>query len=105
MEKEEVFTLLEERKFTALKPLLLEMNAVDLAEIFNETEEDKDLLILFRLLSKDLAAETFVEMDSDAQEKLIGKLTVGAIQHVVMLFIIAWEVNNFEGSEVLQLLI
>lgn len=75
MEKEEVFTLLEERRFAELKPLLASMNAVDLAEIFNETEKDKDLLILFRILPKDLASETFVEMDSDCQEKLIGKLT------------------------------
>ena len=75
MEKEEVFMLLEERKWAQLKPLLMEMNAVDLAEIFNETEEAKDVLILFRILPKDLAAETFVEMDSDCKEKLIGRLT------------------------------
>ena len=75
MEKEEVFLFLEERKWAQLKPLLAEMNAVDWADIFNETEDSKDLLILFRILPKDLAAETFVEMDSDSKEKLIERLT------------------------------
>lgn len=83
MEKEEVFTLLEERKFAQLKPLLSDMNPVDLADIFNETEEDKDLLILFRILPKDLAAETFVEMDSDCQQKLIGNLTDSELKAVL----------------------
>ena len=83
MEKEEVFLLLEERKWAEVKPVLSEMNAVDLAEIFNETEEDKDLLILFRILPKDLAAETFVEMDSDSKEKLIGRLTDIELQAVL----------------------
>lgn len=83
MEKEEVFLLLEERKWAEVKPVLAEMNAVDLAEIFNETEEDKDLLILFRILPKDLAAETFVEMDSDSKEKLIGRLTDIELQAVL----------------------
>ena len=51
------------------------MNAIDLAEVFEETEKDTDLLILFRILPKDLASETFVEMDSDVKERLIHKLT------------------------------
>ena len=83
MKKEEVFTLLKERKFAYLKPLLSDMNPVDLADIFNETEEDKDLLILFRILPKDLASETFVEMDSDCQQKLIGNLTDSELKAVL----------------------
>ena len=73
-ETEEIIRLLEERKYTVLKPLLASMNAIDLAEIFEETQNDTDLLLLFRILPKDLAAETFVEMDSDFKEKLIHKL-------------------------------
>ncbi|MBR2647124.1 MAG: magnesium transporter [Clostridia bacterium] len=73
-ELDDILKLLEERNYTVLKPLLSSMNAIDLAEVFEETEQDTDLLILFRILPKDLAAETFVEMDSDVQEKLIHKL-------------------------------
>jgi magnesium transporter len=73
-ELDDILKLLEERNYAVLKPLLADMNAIDLAEVFEETEKDGDLLVLFRILPKDLAAETFVEMDSDVQEKLIAKL-------------------------------
>lgn len=73
-ELDEILKLLEERNYAVLKPLLSSMNAIDLAEVFEETNRDTDLLILFRILPKDLAAETFVEMDSDVKEKLIHKL-------------------------------
>lgn len=73
-ETDDILSLLEDRNYTVLKPLLSDMNANDLAEVFEQTEEDKDLLILFRILPKDLAAETFVEMDSDVQQRLINKL-------------------------------
>ena len=74
-ELDDILALLKERNYAVLKPLLSSMNAIDLAEVFEETEEDTDLLILFRILPKDLAAETFVEMDSDVTERLIYKLT------------------------------
>ncbi len=74
-ELDDVLMLLEERNYAVLKPLLSSMNAIDLAEVFEETEKDTDLLILFRILPKDLAAETFVEMDNDVKERLIHKLT------------------------------
>ena len=74
-ELDDILMLLKERNYAVLKPLLSSMNAIDLAEVFEETEEDTDLLILFRILPKDLASETFVEMDSDVKERLIHKLT------------------------------
>ncbi len=74
-ELDDILLLLSERNYAVLKPLLSSMNAIDLAEVFEETEKDTDLLVLFRILPKDLAAETFVEMDSDVQERLIHKLT------------------------------
>ncbi|MBR2374693.1 MAG: magnesium transporter [Clostridia bacterium] len=82
-ETEEILQLLKERNYTVLKPLLSSMNGIDLAEIFEETENDTDLLILFRILPKDLAAESFVEMDSEFQEKLIHKLSDSEIKAVL----------------------
>ena len=73
-ELDEIMILLKERNYAVLKPLLASMNAIDLAEVFEETENDTDLLLLFRILPKDLAAETFVEMDTDVAARLIGKL-------------------------------
>ena len=74
-ELDDILKLLEDRNYAVLKPLLASMNAFDLAEVFEETESDTDLLILYRILPKDLAAETFVEMDSDVTERLIHKLS------------------------------
>ncbi len=82
-ELDDVLMLLEERNYAVLKPLLSSMNAIDLAEVFEGTEKDTDLLILFRILPKDLAAETFVEMDSDVTERLIHKLTDRELRDVL----------------------
>lgn len=49
---------------------MAELEPADLAEIFTELDE-KDIPIVFRLLPKELAAETFVEMNSAQQELLI----------------------------------
>ena len=73
-ETEEILLLLSERNFSVLRPLIASMNAIDLAEVFNEIRDESELHVLFRILPKDLAAETFVEMDSDVKETLIHKL-------------------------------
>ena len=73
-ETDEIIKLLEERSFGVLKPLLSSMNAIDLAEVFENVENDGEMLVLFRILPKDLAADTFVEMDSDVKERLINRL-------------------------------
>lgn len=73
-ETEEILRLLSQRNFSVLKPLLASMNAVDLAEVFEEIQSEIDLLVLFRILPKDLAAETFVAISGDVKEKLIQKL-------------------------------
>ena len=83
VESEEIETLLKDRNFSLLKPLLSSMNAIDLAKIFESVREDKDLPLLFRILPKDLAAETFVEMDSEVQAKLISKLNDREIKAVM----------------------
>ncbi len=81
-EEEEILALLEERKFSVLKPLLSSMNEIDLAEVFDSVKEE-DLAVLFRILPKDLAAQMFVEIDRDTQEKLLKKLTDKEIKEVM----------------------
>lgn len=74
-ESEEIVQLLENRQFAVLKPLVSGMNATDLAKVFEDIEEQSDMLVLFRILPKDLAAETFVEMESEIKELLISRLS------------------------------
>lgn len=69
-EEDEILQLIEEHSFAVLKPLLCEFNPIDIAEILNEVPKS-EVGIIFRLLPKELAAETFVEMDSERQQALI----------------------------------
>ena len=62
--------MLENRKFEALRDVLITMNPVDIAALLAGLQ-DRKISLLFRLLPKELAAETFVEMEPDDQELLI----------------------------------
>ncbi len=63
-------TLIEEKKYQSLRDVLLTAQPVDLAAALGEMPP-QDLSLLFRLLPKDEAADTFVEMDADSREELI----------------------------------
>ena len=86
MEKTTVFDivikLLNQRKFAELKLIMNEMNPTDIAAIFDEAEP-RDIPILFRLLPKELAAETFAYLDSDQQEQLIMAFSDREIREMV----------------------
>ncbi len=62
--------LLQEKKYTELRNQLNPIPAVDLADIISEMPVRSQPL-LFRLLPKEQAAETFIELDSELQRKLI----------------------------------
>ena len=71
-EEEEIQVLINNKNFAVLKPLLAAENPTDLAAIVANLPDD-DLPLVFRLMPKDLAANTFVELDSDKQQLLISK--------------------------------
>lgn len=68
--EEEILSLLDEKKYAAIRDLFIEMNPADIAVLLNDCPKDR-IPILFRLLPKELAADTFVEMDTDIQTHLI----------------------------------
>lgn len=68
---EAVCQLQDEKKFAKLKGMLSELYPSDLAEVLEELPTER-LLAAFRLLPKELAAETFVELSGDSEEKLVG---------------------------------
>ncbi len=74
--------MLEEKKYTTLRDILITMNPSDIAGLFTGLEEGQ-LPLLFRLLPKELAAETFVEMEPDAQELLIRGFSDNELKEVV----------------------
>ncbi len=79
---DEILTLIENKDFVKLRHTLSEMNAPDIALIFDEIPEGSTLR-LFRLLPKELAAETFVEMDPDTQEHLISMFSDKELRDVL----------------------
>ncbi len=74
--------MLENKKYATLRDILVTMNPADIAAVFSELEEEK-LPLLFRLLPKELAAETFVEMDPDAQELLIRGFSDNELKEIL----------------------
>ena len=74
--------LLTEKKYPTIRDILITMNPADIASVFDSMEEER-LPLLFRLLPKELAAETFVEMDPDAQELLIRGFSDSELREVV----------------------
>ena len=75
--------LLTEKKFRQLKTILADMNVVDIAEFLDEVEPEQ-LILVFRLLPKDMAAEVFTYLeDSEDQEKVIGALSDKELREVL----------------------
>ena len=62
--------MLDEKKYASLRDILVTMNPSDVAGLFDGLEE-KQIPVMFRLLPKEQAAETFVEMEPEAQQLLI----------------------------------
>ena len=67
---EEIEEAVEGKKYARLRQMFLSMEPADIAIILSDFPEEQ-LPVLFRLLPKELAAETFVEFEPDAQEVLI----------------------------------
>ena len=74
--------MLEDKKYATLRDILVTMNPNDVAGLFDGLE-DKQIPLLFRLLPKELAAETFVEMEADAQELLIRGFSDNELKEVL----------------------
>ncbi|MBQ5960731.1 MAG: magnesium transporter [Firmicutes bacterium] len=79
---EMIENLLNAKKYASLRDLLTTLNPSDIAAVFLDLPE-QSLPLLFRLLPKELAAETFVEMDEDAQEILIRGFSDRELNDVV----------------------
>ena len=77
-----ILSLLEEKKYSSLRDILTTMNPSDIAALFSGLKEDR-IPLLFRLLPKEIAADTFVEMEPDAQELLIRGFSDSELKEVI----------------------
>ena len=78
---DKVLELLAAKNFREIKALLEDLKPQDTALLLDEIPE-KDMLVVFRLLSKENAAETFVEMSYDSQELLLNAFSDAELKAV-----------------------
>ena len=75
-------TLIEGKKYASIKDVFETMHAADIAAVLEECEKEV-VPLLFRLLPKELAADTFVEMEEDQQKMLIQGFSDSELKDVV----------------------
>lgn len=80
--KEKAFQALENKRYLTLKKILKDMNPADLALLFQDLEKS-DVYIVFRLLPKEISAETFSYMDSEMQKHLISIFSDSELSEVI----------------------
>lgn len=71
---EQITHLLSERNYVRIKSTLRDLYPADLAALL-ETLEPREITLIFRILPKELAAETFTHMESDTQMHLISSFS------------------------------
>ena len=78
---EKIEELFSRKRYPELRDLLLPMEAADIASLCRDLDEK--VPVVFRLLPKELAAEVFVELDSDDQELLIHSFSNTELKEVL----------------------
>ncbi len=79
---DELMQLLDERKMKELQIRLEDMNEFDVAEFLSEIEDNR-MPMVFRLLSKQMAADVFANFDAPEQEQIINSITDSELSSIV----------------------
>lgn len=82
MDIQALLELLERRDLHALRAALLEENEVDIAEFLEELPQDK-IVVVFRSLPKEMAAEVFSNLEPDTQQVIIQSATDQEVSAIV----------------------
>ncbi len=79
---EKLFDLINQGKFTAARNEIVEMNVVDIAQFLEELPVEK-LLVIFRLLPKEIVADVFSYMPIEDKQHIIEAITDKEIRHII----------------------
>ncbi|EJO5347578.1 magnesium transporter [Clostridium botulinum] len=71
---EKILGLISEKKYSEAREELLNLNNVDIATLLEEVDK-KNMLVLFRLLPKDIETDVFSYMSNDMQKYIIQSIT------------------------------
>lgn len=75
--------LIEQRKYSQAHSLLVDLNVVDIAEGLDEMIDDPRVLVIFRMLPKEMAAEVFAYLSHELQQRVVEGLTDKELARVV----------------------
>ena len=78
-----ILELIKEKKIREIKKELANLEEIDIAEVMNELPLDSNLLLVFRLLDKDMSTEIFANLDSEEQEYIINSITDKEISTII----------------------
>lgn len=78
-----LMTMLEEKKYLELKDILSSIQSADVAEYIEELEEDKQVIIVFRLLPKEMAAEVFAYLSVEKQTAVCSLIDDNELKAIV----------------------
>ena len=79
---DELTELLDKRDMKQLQRRMEEMNEFDVAEFLTEIDDNR-MPMVFRLLSKETAAEVFANFDAPEQEKIINSITDSELSGII----------------------
>ncbi len=82
MNMDAIMELLERREYKAIKAMLEEMHPADIASLL-ALLPDQAIIMVFRLIAKDRAADTFSYMETEDQHTLINALTDHELRQVM----------------------
>ncbi len=72
---ERILELINGKKYSEAREELLKLNSVDIATLLEEVDNKKSMLVLFRLLPKDIEIDVFSYMSNDMQQYIIQSIT------------------------------
>ena len=80
---EQILELIEKKDFKQLKTLLTDMLVPDIATALEEIHDKPSVMIIFRLLPKDLSAEVFSYISSENQEIIVNYLSNSELSFIM----------------------
>ncbi|HEY8421755.1 MAG TPA: magnesium transporter [Thermoclostridium sp.] len=80
--KELILNLIDNGNYSEARKRLIEMNEVDIAQFLEELDKEK-LMIIFRILPKEIAAGVFSYVPYELQEYIIDSITDKEIKNII----------------------
>ena len=79
---DKIKSLAESKNIRELRAITEDMNDADIADAIEQLEPE-ERVVLFRALSRDMAAEVFAHLIPDTKEALVSQLTTPELGHIV----------------------